>query len=136
MILNLPLHDFNGSSRSATTNRNIKPRTTIMDNGNEARKRPRPVVSCLRCRDKKLRCDRSIPCTNCAKVNIASDCVYNSQGIQAARKQQRTISPENDNADISSFTSKSDGVSRVRRSFVHEIIEADWLSWKDIEVRN
>ncbi|KAE9972737.1 hypothetical protein EG328_004829 [Venturia inaequalis] len=106
-----------------------------MDNGNEARKRPRPVVSCLRCRDKKLRCDRSIPCTNCAKVNIASDCVYNSQGIQSARKQQRTISPENDNADMSSFMSKSDGVSRFQGPGVVETMQSRLSQVEDLDIQ-
>ena len=43
------------------------------------RKRPRPVVSCLRCRDKKLRCDRLMPCENCNKAGCASKCMYGQQ---------------------------------------------------------
>ncbi|KAH8842650.1 hypothetical protein MCOR27_000140 [Pyricularia oryzae] len=30
-------------------------------------KRPRPVKSCLACRSKKLKCDRSVPCSQCQK---------------------------------------------------------------------
>ena len=40
------------------------------------RKRPRPVVSCLRCREKKLRCDRLLPCENCTKASCAAKCTY------------------------------------------------------------
>lgn len=41
-----------------------------------ARKRPRPVVSCLRCREKKLKCDRVAPCENCSKAGCPADCFY------------------------------------------------------------
>ncbi|RAQ42909.1 Zn2Cys6 transcription factor [Aspergillus flavus] len=44
------------------------------------RKRPRPVISCLRCREKKLKCDRVTPCENCTKAGCPADCVYN-QGL-------------------------------------------------------
>lgn len=40
------------------------------------RKRPRPVVSCLRCRDKKLKCDRTAPCENCVKASTGHTCTY------------------------------------------------------------
>ncbi|KAL4987784.1 hypothetical protein BDW68DRAFT_197209 [Aspergillus falconensis] len=40
------------------------------------RKRPRPVISCLRCREKKLKCDRVAPCENCTKAGCPSDCVF------------------------------------------------------------
>ncbi|KAF2192169.1 hypothetical protein K469DRAFT_730819 [Zopfia rhizophila CBS 207.26] len=42
-----------------------------------SRKRPRPVVSCLRCREKKLKCDRTAPCENCIKAQCGSECTYN-----------------------------------------------------------
>lgn len=48
------------------------------------RKRPRPVVSCLRCRDKKLKCDRTAPCQNCVKASRANTCVYNRSGKMPA----------------------------------------------------
>lgn len=43
----------------------------------QVRKRPRPVVSCLRCREKKLKCDRVAPCQNCTKAGGRVDCTYN-----------------------------------------------------------
>ncbi|KAL4994410.1 hypothetical protein BDV10DRAFT_189080 [Aspergillus recurvatus] len=42
----------------------------------QQRKRRRPVISCLRCREKKLRCDRVAPCGNCTKAGCPSDCVF------------------------------------------------------------
>ncbi|KAJ5934295.1 hypothetical protein N7466_003842 [Penicillium verhagenii] len=45
----------------------------------ESRKRPRPVVSCLRCREKKLKCDRVAPCQNCVKGGFGAQCTYHQQ---------------------------------------------------------
>lgn len=39
-------------------------------------KRPRPVVSCLNCRRKKLKCDRSLPCEQCVKSGASDHCCY------------------------------------------------------------
>jgi hypothetical protein len=50
------------------------------------RKRPRPVVSCFRCRDKKLKCDRVSPCQNCVKGNIADTCTY-QRGVNGFSKE-------------------------------------------------
>ncbi|KAJ5477448.1 hypothetical protein N7539_007592 [Penicillium diatomitis] len=43
------------------------------------RPRPRPVVSCLRCREKKLKCDRTCPCQNCIKAGCREECAYNTR---------------------------------------------------------
>ncbi|KAG9193739.1 hypothetical protein G6011_03774 [Alternaria panax] len=60
-----------------------------MDDASPPR-RPRPVVSCLRCREKKLKCDRTTPCENCTKASIAETCTYNRGGIiPAASKVKR-----------------------------------------------
>lgn len=45
----------------------------------QSRKRPRPVVSCLRCREKKLKCDRVAPCQNCVKGGYEAECTYHQQ---------------------------------------------------------
>jgi hypothetical protein len=55
-----------------------------MDESNP-RKRPRPVISCLRCRDKKLKCDRSSPCEKCVKAQIADTCTY-QRGLSTVSK--------------------------------------------------
>jgi hypothetical protein len=39
-------------------------------------KRPRPVISCLACRKKKLKCDRLLPCQQCLKGGRAQSCEY------------------------------------------------------------
>ena len=53
--------------------------------GSNPRKRPRPVVSCLRCRDKKLKCDRTSPCENCVKAQIADTCTYHRNASAPSR---------------------------------------------------
>ena len=42
-----------------------------------SQKRPRPVLSCLECRRKKLKCSRTMPCVQCTKTSNASRCAYN-----------------------------------------------------------
>jgi hypothetical protein len=41
-----------------------------------ANKRPRPVLSCLECRRKKLKCDRLLPCNQCNKSGQSAHCAY------------------------------------------------------------
>lgn len=51
--------------------------TMIFDSASQsgrAVKRPRPVKSCNSCRQRKLRCDRTCPCSQCVKSNRA--CKY------------------------------------------------------------
>ncbi|PGH12733.1 hypothetical protein AJ79_04094 [Helicocarpus griseus UAMH5409] len=40
------------------------------------RKRNRVPVSCSPCRNRKLKCNRAVPCENCVKRNDASSCTY------------------------------------------------------------
>lgn len=39
-------------------------------------KRPRPVISCLECRRKKLKCSRTHPCQQCIKIGRPGRCEY------------------------------------------------------------
>lgn len=39
-------------------------------------KRDRAVLSCIRCRKQKLRCDRNLPCGTCLKHRKGSQCAY------------------------------------------------------------
>lgn len=39
-------------------------------------KRPRPVISCLNCRRKKLRCSRTFPCDKCIRSGRRDECQY------------------------------------------------------------
>ncbi|ORY04551.1 hypothetical protein BCR34DRAFT_55292 [Clohesyomyces aquaticus] len=55
-----------------------------------SRKRPRPVISCLRCRDKKLKCDRKTPCQNCNKANCPGECTFAPFPTESSGKTQKS----------------------------------------------
>lgn len=42
----------------------------------QAGKRDRAILSCIRCRKHKIRCDRRTPCGRCMKNNKDSECIY------------------------------------------------------------
>ncbi|MCJ1306500.1 hypothetical protein MMC25_000143 [Agyrium rufum] len=44
----------------------------------KVQRRPRPTLSCLDCRRKKLKCDRLQPCQQCVKIGRAASCVFRS----------------------------------------------------------
>lgn len=47
----------------------------------------RPTSSCIRCADRKVKCDRQIPCSACVKHNV--DCVFNPS--QPPRKRPKRV---------------------------------------------
>ncbi|KAH9893698.1 hypothetical protein F4778DRAFT_794751 [Xylariomycetidae sp. FL2044] len=49
-------------------------------------KRPRPVKSCLECRRRKLRCDRTLPCSQCQKSQRS--CRYAADGEPASQSDE------------------------------------------------
>ncbi|KAI5861414.1 hypothetical protein GGS23DRAFT_150109 [Durotheca rogersii] len=55
----------------------------------QPRRRRRPALSCLECRRRKIKCDRSDPCAHC--VSARSQCTYRIYGNDTgAQKQPRT----------------------------------------------
>ncbi|KAF2621413.1 hypothetical protein BU25DRAFT_426557 [Macroventuria anomochaeta] len=94
-----------------------------MDESNP-RKRPRPVVSCLRCRDKKLKCDRTSPCENCVKAQIADSCTY-QRGLNAPSKESPPVSIATTNAveDLQSRLAKVEELLGIRTSKSHSPAE-------------
>ncbi len=50
----------------------------------------RPTHSCIRCADRKVKCDRQRPCSACVKHNV--DCTFNP--LQPLRKRQRRVKNE------------------------------------------
>ncbi|CEJ54176.1 hypothetical protein PMG11_00497 [Penicillium brasilianum] len=72
-----------------------------------SRKRPRPVVSCLRCREKKLKCDRAAPCQNCSKAGCRAECTYNqllqsSESLPKVKRVQLSTEREGDDQQTQS----------------------------------
>ena len=45
--------------------------------------------SCRACHQRKVRCDRGVPCTNCSRCDI--NCVYPAKDKDAARKSTATL---------------------------------------------
>lgn len=52
------------------------------------RRRNRMITSCLECRRRKLKCDKSHPCTNCSK--FARDCVFLAPALDSASQLKLT----------------------------------------------
>jgi Fungal Zn(2)-Cys(6) binuclear cluster domain len=50
----------------------------------------RPTHSCIRCADRKVKCDRQRPCSACVKHNI--DCVFNPS--QPPRKRHKRVNDQ------------------------------------------
>jgi hypothetical protein len=44
----------------------------------ERAKRPRPVLSCIPCRARKLKCNRASPCEQCVKAGRVEECTFTS----------------------------------------------------------
>ncbi|KAJ5246375.1 hypothetical protein N7468_001358 [Penicillium chermesinum] len=42
----------------------------------DAKPKNRPQQSCLKCRERKIKCDRSIPCSACTSRGLETECVY------------------------------------------------------------
>lgn len=64
---------------SIITGRNVRAPTRCPPSGQLARPRPRPVLSCLRCRRRKIKCDRSLSCKQCTLTGHDRLCTYNAQ---------------------------------------------------------
>ncbi|KZM24217.1 DNA binding [Ascochyta rabiei] len=87
-----------------------------MDESNP-RKRPRPVVSCLRCRDKKLKCDRTAPCENCIRAKTSDSCTY-QRNNSATSKEGMPVSKATTTAveDLQSRLARVEELLGIRSS--------------------
>lgn len=81
-----------------------------------SRKRPRPVVSCLRCREKKLKCDRLLPCQNCTKIPGGStECTYNHDPTKSIPKSRpATNSPGDRTPDLKNAPTLGNSVNIIQ----------------------
>ncbi|KAL1986541.1 hypothetical protein VTN96DRAFT_6119 [Rasamsonia emersonii] len=75
----LPSHDAAGSSETAPAKTNASTRI---------RRRNRMITSCLECRRRKLKCDRTHPCSNCSKAT--RDCVFLAPSLDSAARLKLT----------------------------------------------
>ena len=63
-------------TREASTSRNAA----------RVRRRNRVIASCLECRRRKLKCDKTAPCTNCSRAS--RDCVYLAPALDSASQRR------------------------------------------------
>jgi hypothetical protein len=56
------------------------------------RKRRRPTLACERCRRRKIKCNRTIPCGHCVRTGFGVSCTY-LQGNRNMRSRPRDLSP-------------------------------------------
>ncbi|RSL66396.1 hypothetical protein CEP53_003375 [Fusarium sp. AF-6] len=68
------------------------PRSTT-ENG-QKRTRDRAILSCLRCRKHKVRCDRQSPCSRCVRIGKAGECII--PGKDTLTKSLDTATPSFD----------------------------------------
>ena len=59
--------------------------TTEDSSSKSSLKRPRPVISCLECRRKKLKCSRTLPCQQCLKIGKPDSCSFQAGQIPDSR---------------------------------------------------
>lgn len=80
-------------------------------------KRPRPVISCLECRRKKLKCSRTHPCQQCVKIGRPGRCEY-----------QTGQEPE-PNAE---YSVPHNAPSKRQRLLPTSLHDADEVSWNHV----
>jgi hypothetical protein len=56
-------------------------------NSHIPKKRPRPVLSCIECRKKKLKCNRLLPCSQCTRADKIPQCVYRNRETSQTQSQ-------------------------------------------------
>ncbi|OQV07108.1 Fungal Zn2-Cys6 binuclear cluster domain-containing protein isoform 2 [Cladophialophora immunda] len=98
-------------------------------------KRPRPVISCLECRRKKLRCSRSHPCQQCVKIGRPGKCEYQvgqepepnieySAALSAPNKRQRLEPPaiiEGGGSDLARNALSDQGPPPVSHGIIEDL---------------
>lgn len=94
------------------------------ENERRVNKRPRPVVSCLECRNRKLKCDRSLPCSKCVKDGRENLCRYadgqrpssnNNLDNHASKRSRLSTEPVSDSANSELLAKFNELQSRVQQ---------------------
>ena len=78
-------------STSPTTAPNPSPSTGTLSSSTTApriRRRNRMITSCLECRRRKLKCNKSHPCTNC--LRFTRDCIFLAPALDQASQLKLT----------------------------------------------
>jgi Zn(2)-Cys(6) binuclear cluster domain-containing protein len=99
------------------------------------RRRMRMITSCLECRRRKLKCNKSQPCSNCIRFN--RDCVYLGPKLDEASQLRLTEIKEKVGSlerqlerDVAKSTTKSAAQQRI----LADDIEGDYDEERDLEL--
>lgn len=57
----------------------------------KTRRRRRLTIVCRRCRIKKAKCDRNMPCSNCVKHNCPHECVFELEPIASEKSDNESL---------------------------------------------
>lgn len=76
-----------GASHPSETN-GVSAAVAFAGSTSRIRRRNRMITSCLECRRRKLKCDKSHPCTNCTK--FTRDCVFLAPALDSASQLKLT----------------------------------------------
>ncbi|KAG9962313.1 hypothetical protein KCU61_g4725, partial [Aureobasidium melanogenum] len=80
---------YNPPLKAATAERTRQPKNRPADlpqGQQKIRRRNRTIASCLSCRQRKLKCDKQVPCGNCQRFQ--RDCLYIAPALDTAAQQK------------------------------------------------
>jgi hypothetical protein len=66
-----------GSSIDTETNQNRRMKTSTQESSTKkSKKRRRTTLSCVKCHQRKVKCDRSLPCSSCISFGAGESCSF------------------------------------------------------------
>ncbi|KAF7852778.1 hypothetical protein EAF04_010897 [Stromatinia cepivora] len=77
----------------------------------QERRRRRPAVSCSFCRRRKIKCNREVPCSNCARSSITANCVYDRFPKPSRELRQVPGQRQNHHVPIGSASERDTGLT-------------------------
>ncbi|PBP24625.1 hypothetical protein BUE80_DR004460 [Diplocarpon rosae] len=83
LAIDHPMQSSNSQARTSTPTGSFSP-----GHAPRIRRRNRMITSCLECRRRKLKCDKSHPCANCVKFN--RDCMFLAPALDQASQLKLT----------------------------------------------
>lgn len=99
------------------------------------RRRMRMITSCLECRRRKLKCNKSQPCTNCQK--FGRECVFLSSKLDEASQLRLTEMKEKVGSlerQLERDVAKSTSRAAYQQRIIADDVEGDFDDERDLEI--
>lgn len=99
------------------------------------RRRMRMITSCLECRRRKLKCNKSQPCSNCIRFN--RDCVYLGPKLDEASQLRLTEIKEKVGSlerQLERDVAKSTTKTATQQRILADDVEGDYDEERDLEI--